>query len=51
MENSTLHTVEMIHWVALAFMGLVYTIRLFWILKFNAGITPYPDIFSRIIPC
>ncbi|MCP4601948.1 MAG: hypothetical protein GY847_15775 [Proteobacteria bacterium] len=37
MENSALHIVEIVHWLALAIMGLVYTIRLFWIFKFNAG--------------
>ena len=36
MENA-LHAVEIIHWVALGFMGFVYTIRLFWIFKFKAG--------------
>ncbi|MDJ0766915.1 MAG: hypothetical protein QNJ97_28330 [Myxococcota bacterium] len=37
MENSALHTVEVIHWVALCFMVTVYTIRLFWLFKFNPG--------------
>ncbi|MCP4679640.1 MAG: respiratory nitrate reductase subunit gamma [Deltaproteobacteria bacterium] len=36
MENA-LHTVEIVHWAALGIMGLVYTIRLFWLFKFNAG--------------
>ena len=36
MENA-LHTIEIVHWAALCFMGLVYTIRLFWVFKFNAG--------------
>ncbi len=36
MENM-LHIAEIVHWVALAFMGVVYTIRLMWILKFKAG--------------
>lgn len=37
MENNVLHIVEIVHWAALCIMGLVYTIRLFWIFKFNAG--------------
>ena len=36
-NQSALHTAEIVHWVALGIMGLVYTIRLFWIFKFNAG--------------
>ena len=32
-----LHTAEIVHWVALGIMGAVYTARLFWIFKFNAG--------------
>ena len=35
--DKALHAVEIIHWAALCFMGLVYTIRLFWIFKFKAG--------------
>jgi nitrate reductase gamma subunit len=35
--SSALHTAEIVHWFALAFMGVVYTIRLFWLLKFKAG--------------
>jgi hypothetical protein len=35
--SSSLHTAEIVHWVALAFMAVVYTIRLMWILKFGAG--------------
>ncbi len=35
-EPSTLlSTVEIIHWLALAFMALVYTIRLFWLFSFR----------------
>ena len=34
--SSTLHLAHMIHNIALGIMALVYTIRLFWILKFNA---------------
>ncbi len=36
MENA-LHTMEIVHWAALGIMGLVYTIRLFWLFKFNPG--------------
>ncbi len=35
--SSALHTAEIVHWIALAFMGVVYTIRLSWLLKFKAG--------------
>jgi nitrate reductase gamma subunit len=35
--ETALHAVEVIHWVALAFMGTVYTVRLLWLFKFNAG--------------
>lgn len=35
--SSLLYLAEIVHWVALAFMGTVYTMRLFWILKFKAG--------------
>ena len=31
------HLIEIIHWGALGFMGLVYTIRLFWVFSFKAG--------------
>jgi nitrate reductase gamma subunit len=34
--SALLHTVEIIHWSALAVMGLVYTIRLWWLLRFRA---------------
>jgi hypothetical protein len=38
LENTpALHTAEIVHWAALIIMGLVYTMRLFWIFKFNAG--------------
>ncbi len=38
LENTpALHTAEIVHWAALIIMGVVYTIRLFWIFKFNAG--------------
>ena len=35
--SSALATAEIVHWVALAFMGLVYTIRLFWLFGHKAG--------------
>lgn len=35
--SSLLFLAEMVHWVALAFMGIVYTMRLFWMLKWNPG--------------
>jgi nitrate reductase gamma subunit len=37
MEHSLLHTVEMVHWVALVFMATVYMIRLYWMFSFNPG--------------
>ena len=38
LENTpALHIAEIVHWVALGIMGAVYTVRLFWILKFNPG--------------
>ncbi len=36
-ENSALHIVEVVHWIALAVMGLVYTIRLFWLFSFRGA--------------
>ena len=35
--SALLFTAEIIHWVALAFMGTVYTLRLFWMFKWNPG--------------
>ena len=35
--SSLLATVEVIHWVALAVMGLVYALRLRWLLSFKAA--------------
>jgi len=32
-----LHTAEIIHWVALIVMGIVYTARLLWLFQFKAG--------------
>lgn len=30
-----LHTVEVIHWFALAFMGIIYTTRVWWLFRFR----------------
>jgi nitrate reductase gamma subunit len=35
--SSLLATVEVIHWVALAVMGIVYALRLRWLFRFKAG--------------
>ena len=35
--GNLLHTAEVVHFVALGVMILVYTIRLFWLLRFKAG--------------
>ncbi len=35
--ESALHTVEIVHWVALGIMAAVYTTRLLWLFKFPAG--------------
>ena len=35
--SSMLHTAEIIHWVALAVMAIVYSIRLAWLFSFKAG--------------
>lgn len=35
--SGLLNVAEVVHWVALAIMGLVYTIRLFWLFRFKAG--------------
>ena len=36
-ESGLLHSVEMLHWCALAFMGAVYSYRLIWMLRFKPG--------------
>jgi len=37
-EPSTmLHTAEIVHWIALGVMGIVYATRLAWLLRFKAG--------------
>ncbi len=33
--SSLLHAAEIIHWLALGFMGLVYTTRVLWLLRFK----------------
>lgn len=35
--NTLLLVAEVVHWIALGIMGLVYTIRLVWLFKFKAG--------------
>jgi nitrate reductase gamma subunit len=35
--SSMLHTAEIVHWIALGVMGVVYTTRLAWLLRFKAG--------------
>jgi nitrate reductase gamma subunit len=35
--SSALHTAEIVHWIALGVMGLVYLIRLLWLFHFAAG--------------
>ena len=33
--SSALHTAEIVHWIALAVMAVVYTLRIRWLLSFN----------------
>lgn len=35
--SSALHTAEIVHWVALGVMAVVYTLRLVWLLSFRAA--------------
>jgi nitrate reductase gamma subunit len=35
--SSALHTAEIVHWITLCVMGIVYTLRVMWLLKFKAG--------------
>ncbi|MCJ7753133.1 MAG: hypothetical protein MUP13_01070, partial [Thermoanaerobaculales bacterium] len=35
--SSALHTAEIVHWIALAVMAVVYTLRIRWLLSFNLG--------------
>ncbi len=34
--SALLHTVEIVHWIALGIMGVVYSIRVWWLLRFRA---------------
>lgn len=36
-DNTMLHTAEIVHWIALGVMAIVYTLRLRWLFKFKAG--------------
>jgi len=35
--SGLLYTAEVVHWVTLAVMGIVYALRLMWLFKFKAG--------------
>ncbi len=35
--SSALHTAEVVHWITLFVMGVVYTLRLRWLMSFKAG--------------
>jgi nitrate reductase gamma subunit len=35
--TSTLHTAEVVHWITLCVMGVVYTLRVLWLMRFKAG--------------
>ncbi len=35
--SPALHTAEVVHWIALVVMAIVYTLRLRWLLSFNLG--------------
>ncbi len=35
MSESTLHTAEVVHWIALCVMAVVYTMRITWLLSFK----------------
>ena len=35
--GSLLHTAEVVHWIALVVMAIVYTLRIRWLLSFNLG--------------
>ena len=37
MTESTLHTAEVVHWIALGVMAVVYTMRILWYLSFKPG--------------
>jgi nitrate reductase gamma subunit len=35
--SSALHTAEVVHWITLCVMGIVYTMRVLWLTNFKAG--------------
>jgi len=35
--SGALHTAEIVHWITLCVMGVVYTMRLRWLMRFKAG--------------
>jgi hypothetical protein len=35
--SSALRTAEVVHWITLCVMGIVYTLRVLWLLRFKAG--------------
>jgi nitrate reductase gamma subunit len=35
--SSALYTAEVVHWITLCVMGIVYTLRVLWLLRFKAG--------------
>ena len=35
--SSALHTAEVVHWITLCVMAIVYTLRVLWLLRFKAG--------------
>jgi len=35
--SSALHTAEIVHWITLCVMGIVYTLRVLWLLRFKAA--------------
>ena len=35
--SPALHTAEVVHWIALVVMAVVYTLRIRWLLSFNLG--------------
>jgi nitrate reductase gamma subunit len=36
--SESLHTAEVVHWIALAVMAVVYTTRILWLLSFKKGV-------------
>jgi hypothetical protein len=35
--SPALHTAEVVHWIALVVMAIVYTLKIRWLLSFNLG--------------